>query len=104
MVVIRRDKKSSTKDLVLAIEKFCSLLIKQKEKEASDQLLDCATKLNSTPSPEEVRNIAKEILQIFQDQELEVYMQSKINYSSWTDSDDLLEACSRVYTLVKRLV
>ena len=104
MVVIRRDKRSSVEDLVLAIEKFCSLLIKQKEDEASAQLLDCATELNSKPSSDEVSKIAKKILQIFQDQELEVYMQSKINYSSWTDSDDLLEACSRVYTLVKRLV
>ena len=104
MAIIRRDKRSSVQDLVLAIEKFCSLLIKQKENEASAQLLDCAGELKSDSSPDEVRDIAKKILQIFQDQELDVYMKSKINYASWTDSDDLLEACSRVYTLVKRLV
>ena len=104
MVVIRRDKKSSTQDLVSAIEKFCSLLINQKEEEASEQLLDCARELEADSSAVNVSSICKKIMKIFQDQELDVYMQSKINYSSWTDSDELLEACSRVYTLVKRLI
>ena len=67
MAVIRRDKKSSTQDLISAIEKFCSFLIKQKEDEASAQLLDCAGELSSTSSTDEVRNIAKKILQIFAD-------------------------------------
>ena len=103
MAVIRRDKKSSIQDLILALERFSNLLVDQKENEAADALSSCVKELSSQDGVD-CRAVAKKIMAIFEEHELGVYMQSKLNYSSWTDSDDLLEACSRVHTLVKRLL
>ena len=50
------------------------------------------------------KKIASNILKTFKDQELDVYLQAKLDYKEWKASDELLELSSRVLNLVKRLV
>lgn len=105
MVVIRRDRKTSVSDLIDALYKFIELLKQQKDLEAAQELSESVKLLEKNSSDlSECKKIASNILKTFKDQELDVYLQAKIDYKEWKASDELLELSSRVLNLVKRLV
>ena len=104
MDIIKRDKSASTADLVSAIGKFVELLKGQNEDEAVADLLSISKELSAaSPGSSEHGQCVKKVLRAFEDHELDVYMQARLDSTEWTEADQLLEMSSRVMNLAKRL-
>ena len=104
MTVIKRDKKTSSQDLVRAVSRFVGLLKDQKEPEAAEALVKASRFLDKhNPGSEEHFKAIDDILEAFEEHELSAYMHNRGKYDEWTEADELLEASSRVMSLAKRL-
>lgn len=105
MTVIKRDRNASGKDLIEAIEKFTELLEGQSEDEAIAALLSASQKLKTEKTGSgEHKSAVKEIIDAFEgDHELSAYILEKVDPTSWTESDQLSVAATRVLNLARRL-
>lgn len=105
MSVIKRDRSSSSKDLVDALEKFALLLKEQSEDDAVAALLEAAQVLRTatlgTPSHQKA---VSAVLNAFEDDhELNAYIIEKPNTTEWTEADELSQSATRVLNLARRL-
>jgi hypothetical protein len=105
MTVIKRDRNASGKDLIEAIEKFSDLLETQSEDDAIADLRSAGQKLKSSqPGSTGHKDAVKTIIDAFEgDHELSAYILEKVDPSSWTESDELSVAATRVLNLARRL-
>jgi len=106
MTVIKRDKQTSSRDLVRALDEFIQLLKEQSEDDAVDTLKQASRALNdSQPGSEEHRVAVSTVIDAFDgDHELNAYILEKSNPQEWDISQQLSQAGSRVLSLARRLV
>jgi hypothetical protein len=104
MTVIKRDRSSSAKDLLEAIEKFIDLLSAQNEDEAIEALEKALQELKNAQvgSPQHNKAVGT-IVDAFDEHELSAYIIEKPNPAEWTEADELSLAATRVLNLAKRL-
>ena len=105
MSVIKRDRGSSAKDLLNAIDKFVPLLEDQQEDDAVVALKKAATILGQAPSGSEQQKEAVSIIvDAFEgEHELNAYILTNVNPESWTAAEQLSVAATRVLSLTRRL-
>lgn len=104
MTVIKRDRKSSSADLVLAIEKLNRLLSTQKEDDAVAALTAAAEELkNAEPGSAKHRSAIDQIIDAFEgEHELMAYTHTR-GGDQWTEAEELSQASSRVLSLARRM-
>lgn len=105
MAFIRRDKKSSSLELVEAIRQLAPLLKNQDDHEAADFLLNSAALLEKQPlgSNEFTRTIVGIIDSFEGEFELMAYTLKESDPRSWSEADELAVASNRVLALARRL-
>lgn len=105
MTVIKRDRKSSSADLVSAINRLCLLLEDQSEDEAITDLQSAANVLKETPAGSEQHRAAiKGVIEAFEgDHELIAYTHQREG-NQWTEVEELSQASSRVLSLARRMM
>ena len=106
MTVIKRDRKSSSGDLVTALESLIPLLEDQEETEACQDLEKALKTLKkSSPDSDEHQSAVGAIIEAFEgDHELSAYtMQRKDSANKWTAAEQLSNASSRVLSLARRM-
>ena len=106
MAVIRRDRKSSSLELVEALKRLAPLLQEQGEDGAATFLLKASTAL-ATQEQDSTAFIAvvEEILAAFEGEEFELiaYTLKTSDHRDWSKADELAVASNRVLTLARRL-
>lgn len=106
MTVIKRSKKSTSSDLIQAIEHLTPFLRDQKETEAADVLDAAAAKLKeASPGSAEHKEAVAEIVEAFEgEHELMAYTFQRENAENqWTEAEELSQASARVITLARRM-
>ncbi len=105
MTVIKRDRSSSSKDLVGAIDALVGLLETQGEEDAIAALKDAAKLLKKhVPGSAEHSTAVKAVVDAFEgDHELSSYILAKPDTSQWTETEELSLQSTRVLNLAKRL-
>ncbi|MFW7378187.1 MAG: hypothetical protein ACOH5I_05240 [Oligoflexus sp.] len=105
MTIIKRDRKSTSHDLVQAIERLCWLLEDQKEEEAVQDLRAAAAELEKSEAGSASQKAAVEkIIDAFEgDHELMAYTHQREG-SQWTEVEELSSASSRVLSLARRMM
>lgn len=105
MTIIKRDRQSTSQDLVNAVDKLCVLLQDQKETEAIADLQVAATQLKKAQTGSaEQRNAVSQIIDAFEgDHELIAYTHQREG-SQWTEVEELSQASSRVLSLARRMM
>jgi hypothetical protein len=106
MAVIKRDKQTSSGDLVNAIERLIPLLHNQDEEDAAQCLNEAAAALKTaSPGVPLHRKAIEQIIEAFEgEHELMAYtFQRQGNDNEWTEADELSQASSRVLTLARRM-
>lgn len=104
MTIIKRDRKSTSHDLVQAIERLCLLLEDQKENEAAQDLREAASQLSSSEAGGEGQKAAvAKIIDAFEgEHELMAYTHHRQG-NQWTEVEELATASSRVLSLARRM-
>lgn len=104
MTVIKRDKKTSTTDLVEAIKQLNVLLKDQREDDAVEALNKASDKLQSAAAgSKEHKEAVKEIIDAFEgEHELMAYTYQRENSTEWSEADELSQVSSRVLSLARR--
>ncbi len=104
-LVIKRDKKDSSSDLVKAIKLFVTLLKEQKEDDAVAALTQAAEILEKAkPGDVSHGKAVESVREAFEgDLELSSYILDKPNPESWELPEQLSQAGSRVLHLARRL-
>ena len=106
MAVIRRDRKSSSLELVGALQRLAPLLKGQGEDEAAAFLLASASTLEAQEhdSAAFATTVGK-ILAAFEGEEFELiaYTLKASDHRDWSEADELAIASNRVLTLARRL-
>jgi hypothetical protein len=105
MTVIKRDRKNSSSDLIVALDKLIPLLRDQKEDEAIADLAQARTLLQSSEPGSESHNKAVGIvLDAFEgDHELSAYTHQRAGATDWTEFEELSLASNRVLSLARRI-
>lgn len=105
MTVIKRDRKSTSHDLVQAIERLCWLLEDQKEHDAVKDLREAAAELEkSEAGSASQKQAVKKIIDAFEgEHELMAYTHHREG-SQWTEVEELSLASSRVISLARRMI
>ena len=105
MVVIKRDRKESSVDLVSAIDKLIPLLRNQKEDDAGEYLAAASSELRKAKiDTAEFKTAIDKVLEAFEgDHELIAYTHQRANASDWTEAEELSLASSRVLNLARRM-
>jgi hypothetical protein len=105
MTVIKRSQKSSSADLITAVEKLIPYLKGQNEDEACVDLEKAADVLSKheTGSPEHKAAIDIIIDAFDGDHELGPYAMPRDSKGKWTDIEELSVAAARVINLARRL-
>lgn len=105
MTVIKRKKGDLKADLLVAIDRFASLLEAQKEEEAVAALRAAAVKLRGAqPDTTQFTQAVAEVLDAFEgDHELSAYTHQRDESNEWTDADELSSASYKVLSLVRRM-
>lgn len=104
MTVIKRNRVTTTSDLVVAIEKLCPLLESQNEFDAVKDLRQAAEKLRSAAeSSEAYKEAIHAIVDAFEgEHELMPYTLQR-DTDQWTEVEELSQVSSRVLSLARRL-
>lgn len=105
MTIIKRDRRSSSEDLVGAIDQFCTLLAAQNEDEAIAALVEAAQTLKQAePASAEHRAAISAIVDAFEgEHELSAYILENADPNKWDEPEQLSQAATRVLTLARRL-
>ena len=105
MTVIKRNRVSTTSDLIAAIEKLCPLLESQKEFDAIKDLREAAERLRTAPEgTAEHKQAIRSIVDAFDgEHELMAYTLQR-DTDQWTEVEELSQVSSRVLSLARRLV
>jgi len=105
MTIIKRDRKNSSADLVVAIEKLIPLLRDQHEDEAIEDLEKARALLTkNTPGSENHQQAIGIIVDAFEgDHELSAYTHQRAGSTDWTEFEELSLASSRVISLARRM-
>jgi len=104
MTVIKRDKKTSTSDLIEAINQLNVLLKDQHELDAVNALSKASEKLKSAPmGSKDHKEGIDEIIAAFEgEHELMAYTYQRENSTEWSEADELSQVSSRVLSLARR--
>lgn len=104
MTVIKRDAKSSSEDLLVAIEKLIPLLKDQGDDDAAEDLADVSVALTKTTSGTSAhKELIARVIDAFEgDHELIAYTLHK-STNDWSEADQLAQASSRVLNLARRI-
>lgn len=106
MTVIKRDRQSSSSELVVAIESFVALLRPQGEDDACEDLLKAAAVLKTaTAASSEQKQAAAAIIDAFEgDHELMAYTHQRTGtQAQWTEAEELAIISARVLNLARRI-
>ena len=105
MTVIKRDRKDSAADLVVAIEKLVPMLDDQDEEDAAKDLREIAANLKrcAPGSADHKKNIERIIDAFEGDHELISYTYQRPNATDWSAAEELSIASSRVLNLARRM-
>lgn len=106
MTVIKRDRQSSSSELVTAIESFVELLRPQGEDDACEDLLKAAAVLKSAQvGSSEQKNAAATVIDAFEgDHELMAYTHQRAGApTQWTEAEELAIISARVLNLARRI-
>lgn len=105
MTVIKRDRKNSSADLIVAIEKLIPLLQDQKEDDAISDLAKAQNLLrNAEPGSPDHNQAVSIIIDAFEgDHELAAYTHQRAGATDWTEFEELSLASSRVLSLARRM-
>jgi hypothetical protein len=105
MTVIKRDRRSTSQDLINAVDKLCDLLYDQKETEAIADLQHAVSQLKEAESgSQEQRKAVGRIVDAFEgDHELIAYTHQREG-NQWTEVEELSQASSRVLSLARRMM
>jgi len=104
MTILKKNRKSTTNDLIAAITKLLPLLSAQDEEQAVEDLKKATEglRLATSGSPEEKAAIDV-IIEAFEgEHELMAYTFQREG-NQWTEAEELSQASSRVITLARRL-
>lgn len=107
MTVIKRDRQSSSTELVTAIESFVELLRTQGEDDACEDLLKASAVLKSAANgSKEQKDAAAAIIEAFEgDHELMAYTHQRAGaQAQWTEAEELSIISARVLNLARRIV
>ena len=104
MTVKKRDVKTSSEDLIGAIDRLNVLLIGQKETDAVKQLEEAVEQLKrSTPNSTDQKESIEKIIDAFEgEHELMAYTIQR-DSDQWTEAEELFLASSRVISLARRI-
>jgi DNA repair ATPase RecN len=104
MTIIKRNRVSSTSDLVAAIQKLCPLLESQKEFDAVADLKKASDRLRkATENDPEWKTAIRDIIEAFEgEHELMAYTLQR-DSDQWTEVEELSQLSSRVLSLARRL-
>jgi hypothetical protein len=105
MTIIKRDRKNSSADLVVAIEKLIPLLRDQNEDEAVEDLVKASELLTrNAPGSDKHREAVNIIVDAFEgDHELSAYTHQRAGANDWTEVEELSLASNRVISLARRM-
>lgn len=105
MAVIKRDKQSSTADLIAAIEQLNVLLKDQHEEDAIAALTEAAGTLKkAAPGSPQHKTAVNTIIDAFEgEHELMAYTFQRENSNEWTEADELSQVSARVLSLARRM-
>jgi len=106
MTVIKRDRKESSADLVVAIEKLAPLLENQGESDAVAELRTAGSNLKkAVPGSAEHKAAVTTIVDAFEgDHELIAYTFQRPNSTGWSEAEELSIASARVLNLARRML
>ena len=106
MTVIKRDRKESSADLVVAIEKLIPMLEDQDEDDAVKDLREAGNQLRSAaPGSGDHKAAVSRIIDAFEgDHELIAYTYQRPNSTDWSEAEELSIASSRVLNLARRML
>lgn len=104
MTVIKRNRQSTSHDLIQALEKLCPLLADQSEDDAVADLNKAADMLRNSKGDAQVEKKAvRLIVDAFEgDHELNAYTLHRES-KEWTEVEELANASSRVLSLARRM-
>lgn len=104
--VIKRDKKESSADLVVAINRLIPLLEDQDEHDACVDLKEACQQISrSAVGSSEFASALRKIVDAFEgDHELSAYTHQRANATEWTAAEELAIASSRVINLARRML
>ncbi len=105
MTIIKRDRKNSSADLVVAIEKLIPLLRDQSEDDAIEDLVKASELLSrNAPGSDKHQQAINLIVEAFEgDHELSAYTHQRAGSSDWTEFEELSLASNRVISLARRM-
>lgn len=106
MAVIRRDRKSSSLELVGALRRLAPLLEEQGESDAATFVLGAATALEKqAPGSAAFAAAIEDVLTAFEGEEFELmaYTLKTSDERDWSKADELSVASNRVLALARRL-
>ena len=104
MTVIKRNRQSTSQDLIQALEKLCPLLSDQSEDDAVADLNKAGEMLKSAKGDSEKEKEAIDlIVEAFEgEHELNAYTLHRES-REWTEVEELANASSRVLSLARRM-
>ncbi|MCX6129013.1 MAG: hypothetical protein NTX25_08115 [Proteobacteria bacterium] len=104
MAIIKRNRSTSNNDLIVAIEKLCPLLERQKEFDAVNDLRKAVEQLRSAAENSKAQKEAVSlIVEAFEgEHELMAYTLQR-ETDQWTEVEELSQISSRVLSLARRL-
>jgi hypothetical protein len=105
MTIIKRDRKNSSADLVVAIEKLIPLLRDQNEDDAITDLQRASQLLNDhSPGSSSHQEAIRMVIDAFEgDHELSAYTHQRAGATDWTEVEELSLASNRVLSLARRM-
>ncbi|MEY4631590.1 MAG: hypothetical protein RIQ81_1710 [Pseudomonadota bacterium] len=105
MTIIKRDRKNSSADLIVAIEKLIPLLRDQHEEEAIEDLQKAQEMLNrNAPGSDAHQEAVRLVVDAFEgDHELSAYTHQRAGATDWTEFEELSLASNRVLSLARRM-
>ena len=105
MTIIKRDRKNSSADLVVAIEKLIPLLRDQHEDEAIADLEKARQLLTGhAPGSDTHQEAVRLVIDAFEgDHELSAYTHQRAGATDWTEVEELSLASNRVLSLARRM-
>ena len=104
MTIIKRNRVTTSSDLISAIDKLCPLLERQKEFDAVEDLRKAADQLRaSSENSAAWKEAIESIVDAFEgEHELMAYTMQR-DTDQWTEVEELSQVSSRVLSLARRL-